>query len=481
MKKLCILLLITLALSPGAALAGELSDETPSPSPSPSPSPTPETTVLAATRFDIDNDHVYQGMDKAYKDGYTPAIHDGAATVVMPLIAAGDVRDDSITVTPDLGNPADSPFVYRNYQKKVHRAHNAIGGSRTKASYLIVLELELSPERINGVYPVTVGIRAAGADGGVIEQSFTSYVTISDGKDPNGPTPTPEPPASQPKVIVSGYTVESTPVTAGDSCTVKVTLKNTSSTQPVQNMTVTASCDSPGFALKNDSDTFFIGTLGQEKATEVELRYATDLQTPGERYQITLSMAYEDAQAQPMSSSGIVSVEVVQPLRMELQPPLIPGEVYAGDTLPLSLQVLNMGRGTVYNVRAELNVPGLIPTGVAFMGNMEAGTEMAGDMDVFIGTIDMAEGHAGEAKYGMTSGAITLIYEDADGQEYTQVTDISTTIKETVTVQTGADSEEEPVRAGQWWVSVLIGGVIIAGLAGALILRKKRGDDHETD
>lgn len=485
MKKLCILLVVILLLSPGAALAGEVPEETPSPSPtptpSPSPSPTVEAAVIAETRFDIDNAHVYQGMDKAYKDGYTPSVHDGFTTIVMPLIATGDVKGNSVTVTPGLGSTTDSPFVYRNYQKTVKQKKNIVDGNKTKESYLIRLDLELSPDRINGIYPVTIDIEAVGSDNGAVRQSYTAYVTITDGKDPDEPTPTPAPPSSQPKVIVSGYTVESSPVTAGDSCTVRITLKNTSGTQSIQNLTVTAACDSPNFALQNDSDTIFISTLDKGQTTEIELSYKTDLQTPGARYQITLAMAYEDAQAQPISSSGAATVEVVQPLRLELQPPQIPAEVYTGDTLPLSLQVLNMGRGTIYNVRAELNAPGLIPTGVAFMGNMEAGTEMAGTMDVFIGTKNMSEGYDGNDKYGFSNGTITLIYEDADGREYTQLTDISTTIREPVIVQADASSEEEPVRAGQWWISVLTGVLVIAGLAAALIARKKRGADDESD
>lgn len=488
MKKLCILLVVILVLLPATALAGEVGD-TPSPSPSttpsttpsptPSPSPTPEATPPAATRFDIDNAHIYQGMDKAYRDGYTPQVHDGVATVVLPLTATGGVADNSITVTPDLGSTADSPFVYRNYQMTVKLAYNAVDGGRTKASYLVRLDLTLSPDRLNGVYPVTIGVQAVGADGGVIQQSFTSYVTIADGKDPNASTPSP-PPASQPKVIVSGCKSDPSPVTAGDPFTLDITLQNTSNTKSVRNMTVTVSCDSPHFTLQNASDTLYIGSINNGKTKDIELTYQTDLDTPAQRYPVTLTMSYDDADAQSLSSSATVTVDVCQELRVEMETPQIPSQVHAGDTLPLSITVLNMGRSTVYNVRAELSAPGLIPAGAAFMGNMDPGTEMTGDTDVFIGTKDMSEGHESDPKYGASNGTITLIYEDADGQEYTQETDISTTIQEPVVVQTEAP-EEEPAKAGQWWISVLIGAALIAGLATVLILRKRRGADHETD
>ncbi|NLB40946.1 MAG: hypothetical protein GX815_01545 [Clostridiales bacterium] len=37
----------------------------------------------------IDNANVYEGMDRAYKDGYTPTVKNGKAIVVVPLLLEG--------------------------------------------------------------------------------------------------------------------------------------------------------------------------------------------------------------------------------------------------------------------------------------------------------------------------------------------------------------------------------------------------------
>ena len=97
---------------------------------------------------------------------------------------------------------------------------------------------------------------------------------------------------------------------------------------------------------------------------------------------------------------------------------------------------------------------------------MEAGTAAATKLDVFIG---MKEDEA--ERYGSTSGTVTLRYEDADGQEYTQEADISTTIKALV-IEAPAAEETEEATTGQWWIAVVIGAAVIALLL--LILQRKK-------
>jgi hypothetical protein len=428
----------------------------------------------------IDNVNIYEGMDRAYKDGYMPTVSGGIATIIIPLVVnpGSAVDGNIITVTPTLGETSTSPFVYKNYQKAVSLANNAVnGGASTVPSYLVRFDLELAAGRLNGVYPVSIDVTAT-SGGNPVQQTFTAYVTITDGKDPNAQEATPKP-QSQPKVIVSGYSINPSPVNAGESFKATVTLKNTSTKKSIQNMTVTVSCDCPNFALQNDTSTIFIGKLAKDKATDLVLDYKVDLETPAQRYNITLAIDYEDSNASPLSSSGTVQVTVAQPLNVKMEPPKIPAEVNAGDTMPLKFQVMNMGRGMVYNVRCELAAPGLIPSEVAFIGNMEPGTDGEGEMDVFIGMKSMTEGYEGDDKYGPTSGKITLMYEDGNGQEYAEEVDIFTMINPPVISPVSAETEEEPDKASQWWISLIVGGAAIAVLVILLVARMKKVKQHE--
>ena len=188
-------------------------------------------------------------------------------------------------------------------------------------------------------------------------------------------------------------------------------------------------------------------------------------------------MAYDNQDALTLNSAGTVSVSLVQPMRVELTPPQIPEAVNAGDTLPLSFQVMNLGRGMVYNVRCNIEAPGLIPAGAAFVGNMEAGTSATADVNVFIGTKDMSEGSGETEKYGYTEGKMTLIYEDQYGKEYTQDFDIFTNIEQPV-IETVSEPEEETKTPGQWWIAVAIGGAVVAAGIVILVVKKRKGS-HE--
>jgi hypothetical protein len=434
-------------------------------------------TTVHPISFTIDDKNVYDGMDKAYQNGYTPRVRDGIVTVVLPLITESAIKGDRITVTPELGDAGSSPFEFKNYQKTVSLSHNAVNNSSaTVDSYLVRFDLSLNSARANGNYILTIALRAEGADGSPVQQAFTSYVVITDGKaldaaQPVEPPPVVEAPSSLPKVLVSGYSINPSPIIAGTEFTVRVTLRNTSEIKSVQNMTVTAVCDSTNISLRSESDTIFLDKLGSGKTTEITLAYKADLEIPAGHYSIALAMSYDTSQAETLASSGTIPLEIGQPLRVDMEMPHIAADVNAGDTFPVTVRVLNLGRSAVYNVRAELDAPGLIPLGVAFIGNMEAGTAQPRDMTVFVGTKDRTEGSESSEKYGYTSGTIKLIYEDATGQEYVEESSFGTTIHEPIAAQA---EQEEPKRAGQWWVSLAIALAIAAGLAGFLIVRNRR-------
>lgn len=240
-------------------------------------------------------------------------------------------------------------------------------------------------------------------------------------------------------------------------------------------MVVTVSCDSAKFVLLNDSNTIYIDKLGAGKTLDVEIRYKTDLETPPQRYNVNLSMSYDNSDAMSLASSGSIMVEVAQVPDVELAPFNLEPEVNAGETIQMSFQVMNLGRSPIYNARVELSAPGLYPAGTGFIGNMEPGTAATTRLDVFIGMKEDAE-----ERYGATSGTVTLVYEDASGQEYTQEADIDTEIKALVISAPTTETEEEAESkaASQWWISVLAGSAVIGVLAIVLRKQKKQKSRH---
>ncbi len=444
---------------------------------------------LSGVTLKIDNQHLYEGMEKTYRKGYVPVVEKKKAILVLPLLADGDLKDERLTASLELGDPSGCPFVYRNYEKDVRLTEEEVDGGKNKVNvYYVRFDLKLASGRTDGVYPVGIQIRARDTEGNPVEQSFTTYVTVkgspasrpsddsfdgasgdAGGSGGGGSESAEEKPTSQPIMLVEKVRLEGDAdgeAQAGSEFTVKVTLKNTSSKKSVQNMVVTASCETPGLTLLNESNTTYLESVGKGKTAELTLRYRADADTSEGKYDIRLAMSYDNEKAETLTSEGVFSVRVRQPLAVEMTMPTIQARVHAGDTLPLSFQFMNLGRSTVYNVRCELEGDGLVPGSVAFVGNMEAGTAQTADMNVFI---DML---SGEEPYGDTAGTATLRYEDAAGKEYTQTFDFQTKIEKPA-VQSVNTGQKEEKTAGQWWISVAAAGGLLLMAMAALLARRR--------
>ena len=181
----------------------------------------------------IDNKNVYEGMQQAYANGYQPVCANGNVTLVLPLISDGKLQQDKITASVDLGATDNSPFVFRSYEKEFNCKPQYINGTgETKDIFLVSFELTLSEKRVNGIYPVIINVTGKDENGIEVQKSFTNFVTVADGIDPNAAasgaadtTQAEETPTSAPVVLVDKSVINTDTVKAGEDFEVTVTLK----------------------------------------------------------------------------------------------------------------------------------------------------------------------------------------------------------------------------------------------------------------
>ncbi len=426
-----------------------------------------------SVHLSLDSRNLYPGMDSSYSQGYTPVIQEDTAILILPVLSDGPLKNNTVTAVLSLGDTKTSPFEYRAYRKEVmlSEVQSNVKGLSVNAC-LVRFDLPLLKERLNGVYPVVVSIQGQTLEGNRVEEDFTIYVTVSDGKDPNYEEP-PEIPVSQPLVLVKKYTITPQSINAGNEWTVLLTLQNTSDVLAVQNMIVEVQWDKVHMTLLNASNVLYVERLDKGESLDLTLSFKTDTETPTGRYTLDLAMTYDNPEARTLSSAGTLTVEISQPAVVKLEAPVIPDNVVSGETLPLSFNVMNLSRERVYNVCIRLAAPGFIPLASAFIGNMEAGTAKQGEIDIFIAAREGGTGETGESKYGITNGTLTLSYEDAAGRAYEQTTDFISRI-DPPPASYKAPPDEEPVRAGQWWFSIVIGGTVITGLSVILFKRNRK-------
>jgi len=435
--------------------------------------------------LDIDNTNVYAGMSKSYAAGYTPTVSNDTAIIVLPLVnkTAPVITGDSVIARINLGSTSDSPFVYANYEKTVSLADNPVGdGSTTVSSYLVRFDIPLNTSRKNGTYATTIDVSYTTGAGDAYSDTFTVYVTISDAKATPAPTQAPSSstgstrPRPEPKVIVQSYVVSADPVMAGDSFDINVTLFNTQDRYHVYNVLVTYAGETVDVMPDGTSDSIYIDEIEDEESSDITLKLKAREDAEEAAHKVILSIGYENSQRTAYSVTEEIYVDVKQPIRLEYDDPDIPDTVNAGDSIPISMQVMNKGKATLYNVQVSLDLKGAIPDASAYLGNMESGTAQMAEIYVFIGTLNM-DGSSSDQMYGYTSGQMVIAYEDAFGNPFEENIEVNTVIEkpvfENLYIDNSEAEEEEKAKAGQWWVSIIILAAIGAGLYGYLSYKRK--------
>ena len=446
--------------------------------------PTEPSLPQIPTVLEIDSSHIYSGMDMAYEDGYLPRISGEVMTIVLPLTCSGVLWGDKLDTSLALDTSANSPFVVENFRKTCSlESVTPKNSSEAQEVYLVTYEIRLSEERRNGTYPVTVNTAGFDGNGNAVNTAFTLYITITDGKIEKIPQPVVDTPTAEPVVYISKTVLEPNRAQAGESFTMTVTLKNSITTKYVRNMLVTVDTGNVQIDLEEDSNIFPIEKIDRGGEVELTLHFSTEPAIPSGKYPINFSFKYDSSKTLNLSSSGSTVVEIQQPANMELVMPRFPDAVSVGETVPVSFQVMNMGRSSMYNVRCVVSGFGLVPSNTGYIGTMEAGTSKNTKVELYIIALNASSGNENGQQYGDTTGTVTLIYEDETGQEYSQEASFDTTVNRPVVQLPQNNSEEEKAeqRAGSWWLSVsILGGVILAAVGTILFVRgkKRRGGNY---
>ena len=439
--------------------------------------PTKPTGSQIPTSLEIDTENIYEGMDKAYEDGYVPKISNGMMYLVLPLLSNGEIHDNEIKVSLNLGSSSSSPFEIANYEKTFELKKVKPKNSEEKVElFLVEFDVKLSSSRTNGVYPVVVNVSGYDDSGSAINCTYTLYVTITDGKSNEPPKTYVETPTAEPVVFISNSVMVPGEAMAGEEFTLTLTLKNSLTTKSVKNMLVKVDTGNLHINLLEDTNIFQIDKIAAGGETTLTLRFGTDASIPAGKYNLNFTFNYDSSKTLNLSSSGTAIVEIQQPANMELVMPRFPQSVTVGETIPLSLQVMNMGRDKMYNVRCVVSGYGFAPANTGYIGAMDAGSSATTEVELYIIALNASKGNESGSQYGATTGTITLIYEDESGEEFSQEVQFETSVNRPIVEipQTNTAAEEEEKTTNQWWISVVIlGGVICAAGIGFFLIKHK--------
>ena len=426
----------------------------------------------------IDDANLYDGMTRTYSQGYSPTVTNGVATIVLPLVTTGSISGSTIVATPNLGTVGSAPFVFGNYQKTVPLSTQPVNnGAGTATCYYVRFDLTLTSDRKNGSYPVVIEIEGTDLSGNTIEQNFTTYVTITDGK--VDPTPTDDSgsssgggsgvSASKPVLIVTACSVAPDTLESGDKMYVDLTVKNVGR-RTAHNIRVNVTSDDPNIALVDEFSAPYLRGLASNKEAGFSFSMQVMPLALGGMHTMTIAIAYENTNNVAFTETAAFRVTVNQPILFSHDKVELPKNITSGESFSLPVNAYNTGLTSIYNVKCTLEVPGLIAAS-AYLGNLEPQKSSDKTMSVFATTIDSS------TKYGTTYGACVFSYEDAKGEQYQESVEVKIEIlepvKETDEEKEKAEEEAKEQKAlSQWWISLLFGLAIIAVLTSIIIIAK---------
>lgn len=501
--------------------------------------PATEAPVSEKVHLGIDNRHRYEGMEQSFADGYQPEIRDGKLYLTVPFTASGALQNECLTVDLIFAEKENAPFVFKNYQKDVklhsYRLQDGImtpQGTDTKGTsgndltatevpggianqdgiaspadqqdaYCYTCEVPLQENATPGQYSVTVRAWGYTMDGERVNLDCQIFVRV----------PEPEPVAGskdngsgggagggggysggesgeaaeeilhQPKLLLETCSLSDVSLKAGAEEPMRVQFRNRSETQTIYNLKVTASTDTKAVQPLRNSWYFSSVAPGETVAIEDGVKVA--MATEDTSAVLSFDFEYEDKKGTAVSGKESMPLLIGQPTEVELHNAAFPAVLYATDTQEFSIQTLNLSRVPVYNVRIQLSGTGLFPAEDVFIGNMDAGTEGNGAMQVYVGTRTMHaigddSGTEDVEKYGPVNGTITLQYEDASGETHTQTETFQSEIKKPKVLSLEADDTQE---TNAWWISIFAAvgaGMLLVIVVLALRLRKKSALLHDT-
>ncbi len=486
----------------------------------------------------IDIDHVYEGMELSYKDGYVPSIIENTVSLVIPFVADTPVENNQLTVT--LETTADCPFEKAEYEEEVPLQtyqFESDGISESVDAYLFQVEFTLADDYQAGQYPVT--IKAIAYSASDVKSEMICRMTVTLESDSRQQTESETEPASeieteiwqktesesesetnresetetesenattyyssgssysssyssavkhQPHILLEECSLSGAQLPAGEQMDFTASFQNTSDDQTVYSLKITVNTADENVALSSTS--YYYDQVAPQEVIILENTIAASAAATQKMTALSYAFVYETSDGTALSDSEELFFDISQQTQVSIENFNLSDYVYSLETVTATLEIRNTGRGPVYNVQVSLEADGLIATNTVYAGNMEAGSSSDGTLRIYVSDLkdkdessqdaEDSDTDNAESAYGSTIGQLILTWEDAYGTVYTETREFTTTIAAPQVVELSVETEEENAT-NQWWAVTIVIMVLIFLLLIAVLARKLMKKRHQMD
>lgn len=298
--------------------------------------------------FTLDLTRVLPGMNRSWLQGYEPSVSQDRLTLLLPILssqASGPIETALI-----VADEAHSPFKPQTMSVRTQPSEDGV--------YAVRLPLSLYADRTNGDYACVLRISGSTESGEALVTELPYTLRIRDGQ------PNREPLRMQITDVLTDLKV-------GEDGWVRMTLTNPCRTvtfeQPVLRLS-----DERCEILPQGADVVYLDDLSPGGQQTVTFPMTV---TPGatvSHHSLQLSLSWQ-ALGQTVTQTECHTVSVTQEPRLEQGGLRMADSVVAGDSLTLTLPLMNLGRAELTNVLASVSLPGITEKQSVLVGTIAPG------------------------------------------------------------------------------------------------------------
>lgn len=336
-------------------------------------------------------------------DNFTiPTVNYGeTVTIPLPVINYSDAQLTDVVINPNMESVATDDFPFEIQNSGYTQLIKAIPPYNPDKDILslrqdLVYTFTVRQDVKTGYYPVKFDVLYT-RNNATVKGSITTYVNVI-GKPEYGTKGQNKPEedekdkfVAQPRIIVTGFETNPADVYAGDTFTVYIHVKNTSTSMPVKNVLFDMQAAVEGsdktntysaFLPTSGSSSVYMDSIaaGQEKDIAIEMTAKADLaQKP---YVLQVNMKYDYDKTANVTDTASVSIPIKQESKFDTSTAEVaPSSTPVGSQSNVMFSIYNTGKTTLFNLQVKFKND-YVEGGEAFIGNLESG--QTGNVDTMV-------------------------------------------------------------------------------------------------
>lgn len=391
----------------------------------------------------------------------------------LPLICTNGCVND-LKVAPVLSTDVEKfPFDITLVDYTLTSSEHMCKGDIVEFMY----PMRLSKKATVGVKQVDFTVTYRNNKGDLKSGTVSLFVNVQKGLTATSEDAT----ASVPRLIIEGYSLSSEKIYAGEVFDLDFTVKNTSSSESIQNVQIRikdADTTATVIPASGGSNSLYISKISRGESSKQKISLQTAPDAEAKSYTLNVEFTYESASTNASHTANeTISVPILQKIRLKCDDPVIYDEMgWVNSSCSMYVRMYNMGRSNIYNCMVDVEGQGLEMEESYFGGTLSPGSTLSADFSII------------PSVAGNIEGAVIISYEDVYGEPGQERLPFTLYVEDPAAMMPDPMEEQmmtepEPEKSGiPWWGWTIGAGALGGGgFVGVKALRRRRARSLEDD